>query len=272
MPGALTLKQALEKTGLDRCPQPTTALHHPLDLPSATAYDAQRDVPSLDATSRLSAHLKFGVLSPRQVRDALGKPNTTPHPILRQLHWRDFLSHIAHHFPRVFQESFNPRTHHVAWKGDGEPFQAWCAGQTGFPIVDAGMRQLVQTGRMHNRVRMVVASFLTKDLHVHWRLGERFFAQHLEDYDPALNNGNWQWAASTGCDAQPYFRIFNPWLQQKRFDPEATYIKTWVPELEACSPASIHKGHSNPIAFDYAPPLVEHRQASLVAKSMFTQP
>jgi len=239
--------------------------------PGPDQYTRQRDVPSLQGTTGWSAHLKFGTLSPQRLRASLEKEVGTEHPILRQLFWRDFFHHIAHHFPRVFGESFQPSAQGVSWPGSEEHFEAWCEGQTGFPLVDAGMRELVATGRMHNRVRMVVASFLTKDLEVDWRRGEQFFAQYLEDYDPCINNGNWQWAASTGCDAQPYFRIFNPWLQQKRFDPEALYIKQWVPELQGVDPSCIHRGFQKPISPFYPPPLVDHGEASTRSKSRFAE-
>ena len=143
-------------------------------------------------------------------------------------------------------------------------------GSTGFPIVDAGMRALNRTGYMHNRIRMITASFLVKDLHIDWRWGERYFAQQLVDYDPAVNNGNWQWVASTGCDAAPYFRIFNPWRQQQRFDPEARYIKKWVPELRACTVNALHKIPIQPlIGVDYPPPMVDHQQAVHHVKALY---
>ena len=157
-------------------------------------------------------------------------------PLLRQLYWRDFFTYIAYHFPHVFKQPFQPKFRRIVWKSDPEKFRFWCNGKTGFPIVDAGMRQLNMTGFMHNRVRLIVASFLTKDLHLDWKLGERYFAERLVDYDPCVNNGNWQWAASTGCDTQPYLRIFNPWLQQKKFDPQV-YIHQKVC-ARACAYAS----------------------------------
>ena len=238
------------------------------DLPTALTYQNERDTPSLSSTSSLSAHLKFGTLSPREIRDHLAKQDPQ-HPIIRQLYWRDFLSQIAHHFTYVFEDNFQASTRNIRWPNPKGHFDAWARGQTGFPIVDAGMRQLVQSGTMHNRVRMITASFLVKDLHVDWRQGERFFAQHLTDYDPALNNGNWQWAASTGCDAQPYFRIFNPWLQQKKFDPHATYIKTWIPELANFEAKQIHRHEVSNLG-GYPAPMVQHREACIVAKSLFS--
>ena len=239
------------------------------DRPSSTEYLGQRDVPSISGTSGWSTHLKFGTLSPHLLRESLELEGGVEHPILRQLFWRDFFHHIADHFPRVFGNPFQGWTEKVIWPGKEENFQAWCEGNTGFPIVDAGMRELVATGKMHNRVRMVVASFLTKDLEIDWRMGERFFAQNLEDYDPCINNGNWQWAASTGCDAQPYFRIFNPWLQQKRFDPEGLYVKKWIPEINEVHPSVLHNGFKKPISPFYVPPLVDHGEASIRSKSRF---
>jgi len=234
-------------------------------------YRRMRDIPAQAGTTCLSAHNKFGTVSIREVyhaiRDALG-PN---HLLIQQLFWRDFFQHIAFHFPHVFKGSFRKQYDKIRWENDRRKFKAWCLGRTGFPIVDAGMRQLNTTGYMHNRVRMIVASFLVKDLHIDWRWGEKYFAQKLVDYDPAVNNGNWQWAASTGCDAQPYFRIFNPWRQQKKFDPECRYIKRWLPEVEALSAEQIHKSAQEgaPRPKTYPAPLVDHDMASLKALRMY---
>jgi deoxyribodipyrimidine photo-lyase len=196
------------------------------------------------------------------------------HTLIRELYWRDFFTHIAWHFPHVFGHAFYRHYDAIKWENDNELFSAWCSGRTGFPIVDAGMRELVATGFMHNRVRMIVSSFLVKDLLISWQWGERFFAQHLTDYDPSVNNGNWQWAASTGCDAQPYFRIFNPWLQQKRFDPQCAYIKRWIPELSQYSAAEIHKladraGPSGGRAREYPAPVVQHSIQKIRAEELF---
>jgi deoxyribodipyrimidine photo-lyase len=152
------------------------------------------------------------------------------------LFWRDFYSQIAYFFPYVFGGSFHPQYNALEWDTDPAKFTAWSVGRTGFPIIDVGMRELNATGFMHNRIKMIVASFLIKDLHIDWRWEERYFAQKLVDYDPASNNGNWQWSASTGCDAQPYFRVFNPWLQQRRYDPDCIYIKQRVPQLQSVPP------------------------------------
>jgi deoxyribodipyrimidine photo-lyase len=194
-------------------------------------YERTRDYPALDATSRLSAYLKFGCCSVREAYQGILWQLGNDHPLLRQLYWRDFFTHIAYHFPHVFGQPFLKKFDNLEWENRPDRFAAWCEGRTGFPIVDAGMRELNETGFMHNRVRMIAASFLVKDLHIDWRWGERYFAQRLADYDPCVNNGNWQWAASTGCDAQPYFRIFNPWTQQRKFAADGGYLYRWLPEL-----------------------------------------
>ena len=229
-------------------------------------YHARRDYPALDATSRLSAHLKFGTCSIREAHYAIVQKLGHDHPLLRQLYWRDFFTHTAFHYPHVFGKAFHRRYDKLVWDNNRDSFQRWAEGKTGFPVVDAGMRELNATGFMHNRVRMIVASFLTKDLHISWRWGERYFAQHLVDYDPCVNNGNWQWAASTGCDAQPYFRIFNPWLQQQKFDPDCQYIYRWIPELKGIPVSSIHNWHSKHSVLLYPKPMVDHAWESRVAK------
>ncbi|MDT4329024.1 cryptochrome/photolyase family protein [Methylomonas sp. MED-D] len=236
---------------------------------SCRDYAQNRDFPALAQTSRLSVHLKFGTCSVREAYAAIQHQLGPEHPLLRQLYWRDFFSHIAYRFPHVFGQAFDRRYDAVPWRNNLDDFTAWTKGLTGFPIVDAAMRELKQTGWMHNRLRMVVSSFLVKDLHISWRWGERYFAQHLLDYDPCVNNGNWQWAASTGCDAQPYFRIFNPWLQQQKFDPQCDYIKTWLPELRAYSAKVIHQWASQPLAGAYPPPIVEHGTQSRLIKAQF---
>ncbi|NQV29935.1 MAG: deoxyribodipyrimidine photo-lyase [Candidatus Marinimicrobia bacterium] len=237
-------------------------------LASLGTYDLTRDIPSLAGTSRLSVHLKFGTCSVRevyyQVADTLG----FNHSLIRQLYWRDFYTHIAFYFPSVFGHAFKQKYDLIPWRTNAEDFQRWKEGTTGYPIVDAGMRELLATGFMHNRVRMIVASFLTKQLLIDWKMGERFFAQHLLDYDPCVNNGNWQWSASTGCDAQPYFRIFNPWIQQKKFDPQAVYIKKWVPELAAIPSKQIHR-LSDDAASGYPRPLIDHQLARHRALEVF---
>jgi deoxyribodipyrimidine photo-lyase len=245
------------------------------NLGSHEDYQRERDIPALEKTTGLSAHLKFGTCSIREVHAAIVSVLGEAHPLLRQLYWRDFFTHIAFHFPHVFGHAFHERYNQIPWRNSPRLFEAWCEGRTGFPLVDAGMRQLNSTGFMHNRVRMVAASVLVKDLHVDWRWGEKYFASQLIDYDPAVNNGNWQWAASTGCDAQPYFRIFNPWLQQKKFDPDCLYIKRWVPELKSVDAAQIHglhlpKQHALPPK-GYPVALVDHKTAAIWAREMFAK-
>ncbi|HLP79030.1 MAG TPA: deoxyribodipyrimidine photo-lyase, partial [Acidobacteriota bacterium] len=237
---------------------------------SLSHYDFDRDFPAIQKTTGLSAHNKFGTLSIREVHQQLSQTFGADAAIVKQLYWRDFLTHISIHFPHVYGHAFDTKYEHIAWIWDEKKFLAWCEGKTGFPIVDAGMRQLVSTGFMHNRVRMIVASFLTKDLHIDWRIGEKFFAQHLIDYDPAVNNGNWQWASSTGCDAQPYFRIFNPWLQQEKFDKDAVYIKQWITELKDLSSKEIHALHkTRPAHLSYPTQIVEHADAKETALMLF---
>lgn len=200
-------------------------------------YHLQRDFPYLDATSRLSVHLRFGTVSVRKVVLAARKLNET---WLSELIWREFFMQILWHFPHVVERCFRPEFDRIEWRNDETEFKRWCDGQTGYPLVDAGMRELNKTGFMHNRVRMVVASFLTKHLLIDWKWGERYFAEKLLDYDFSANNGNWQWAAGCGCDAAPYFRIFNPEAQQKKFDPNQEYISRWLPPSETSSPIVDH--------------------------------
>ena len=230
-------------------------------LQNLPTYAFERDFPSHDKTTRLSAHLKFNTCSAREIYYAIVDRLGPYSEIIRSLFWRDFFTLIAFHFPHVFKGAFKTKFNNLKWENNEHMFNLWCQGKTGFPIVDAGMRELNETGFMHNRVRMVVASFLIKDLHINWQWGEKYFATHLIDYDPAVNNGNWQWAASTGCDAQPYFRIFNPWLQAKRFDDDCSYIKKWVPELQSFSPAIIHRWYlekNYELSNDYPSPIIDH--------------
>lgn len=207
-------------------------------------YTEQRDLPAVLGTSRLSVHLRFGTVSIRHLAQKAFLLNET---WLNELIWRDFYMAILYHFPHVVQGAFRPEYNKIAWRNNETEFAAWCSGNTGYPIVDAGMRELNATGFMHNRVRMVVASFLTKHLLIDWKWGEAYFAKKLLDFDLSANNGGWQWAAGSGCDAAPYFRVFNPYLQTERFDKELKYIKKWVPEF------------SNP--FQYAKPIVVHEFA-----------
>jgi deoxyribodipyrimidine photo-lyase len=206
-------------------------------------YKEQRDIPSIQGTSRLSVHLRFGTISIRTLADEAGVLSET---FLNELIWRDFYHMILWHFPKVVDNAFKPDYDKIKWRNNENEFAAWCNGQTGYPIVDAGMRELNETGFMHNRVRMIVASFLTKHLLIDWRWGEAYFAKNLLDFDLAANNGGWQWAAGSGCDAAPYFRVFNPYLQTQKFDPQLKYIRKWVPELEE---------------FSYPKPIVVHEEA-----------
>jgi len=191
-------------------------------------YDQQRNFPAIEGTTKLSVHLRFGTVSIRKLAQVATKKNET---WLNELIWRDFYHMILWHFPQVKTKAFKPAYDKIEWRNNEKEYAAWCEGKTGYPIVDAGMRELNTTGFMHNRVRMITASFLTKHLLIDWRWGEAYFAKKLLDFDLAANNGGWQWAASSGCDAAPYFRVFNPQLQTEKFDPKLEYIKKWVPEL-----------------------------------------
>ena len=207
-------------------------------------YHKQRDYPAVNGTSRIGVHLRFGTVSTRDLVKQAMQHNAT---YLNELIWRDFYQMILWHFPKVGNgHAFKAQYEFIEWRNDEKEFQRWCEGSTGYPIVDAGMRELNATGFMHNRVRMIVASFLTKHLLIDWRWGEAYFAQKLLDFDLASNNGGWQWASGSGCDAAPYFRIFNPYLQTRKFDPKFHYIRKWVPEFEE---------------FTYPKPIVEHEFA-----------
>ena len=190
-------------------------------------YAEKRNTPSIEGTSRLGLHLRFGTISIRRLAESSAKLSAT---FLNELIWRDFYAMILANNQHVAKKAFKPAYDNIPWKQDEKGFEKWCQGKTGYPIVDAGMRQLNETGFMHNRVRMITASFLTKHLLIDWRWGEAYFAKKLLDFDLASNNGGWQWAAGTGTDAQPYFRVFNPQSQTEKFDPELKYIKKWVPE------------------------------------------
>jgi len=206
-------------------------------------YSEHRDIPSIKGTSRLSVHLRFGTIS---IRELARKASTLNATFLNELIWRDFFQAILWHFPKVVTRSFRREYDNIKWRNNENEFAAWCAGKTGYPIVDAGMRELNETGYMHNRLRMITASFLTKHLLIDWRWGEAYFARKLLDFDLAANNGGWQWASGSGCDAVPYFRIFNPSLQTKKFDPELKYTRKWVPEFEELI---------------YPTPIIEHEAA-----------
>lgn len=199
-----------------------------IDLERIQQYRQRRDTPSVVGTSRLGIHFRFGTISIRAAIKIASIHNPT---WLNELIWREFYMMILWHFPHVVTRSFKTAYDRVQWQANEAHFQAWCAGQTGYPLVDAGMRELNATGYMHNRLRMITASFLTKHLLIDWRWGETYFAGKLLDFELSSNNGGWQWAAGSGCDAAPYFRIFNPYLQTQKFDPKHAYIKEWVPEL-----------------------------------------
>ncbi len=239
-------------------------------LPHKSAYAQERDFPAIDATSLLSAHIKFGTLSIREIYHYATLHMPTPTTFLRELLWHDFFTTVAALAPHVYTGAYKSTFDALEWNTDELQFEKWKKGETGFPIVDAGMRELAQTGYMHNRVRMIVASFLIKDLHINWQWGERHFAQMLTDYDPAVNNGNWQWVAGTGCDASPWFRIFNPWLQQEKFDSECVYIKKWVPELAVLSPKEIHDPEAAARRLTgYPAPMCDHRTEAQETKRRF---
>ena len=235
------------------------------------SYKTDRDHLDVEGTSSLSIALRFGTLSVRTVLRWLverKKEGIDTEPFFRQLVFRDFYAHMLYHFPDLAWKNFR-----YEWGGieDEAKHRAFCEGRTGFPVVDAGVRQLLQTGAMHNRVRMICASFYTKDLLLPWQWGERFFARHLNDYDASANVLSWQWSAGTGIDPQPYFRIFNPWLQSKKFDPDAVYIKTWCPELKAIEAGRLH---DEPWMIEHTPehypkPMVRHKEAAAEAQAYF---
>ena len=213
------------------------------ELSVVNTYAETRNFPILDSTSYLGPHLRFGTIGVRQIIAELNPSNEV---FLSELIWREFFMQILFHFPKVVTGNFRPKYDGINWRNKEEDFDKWCRGQTGYPMVDAGMRQLNETGYMHNRVRMVTAGFLCKHLLIDWRLGEAYFAKKLLDFELSSNNGNWQWAAGTGCDAAPYFRIFNPIEQLKKFDKTQGYIKKWISELGTA---------------DYPEPMVEHKFA-----------
>lgn len=229
-------------------------------------YKERRDLPSESGTSRLSIYLKNGSLTSSQILSILNLGDADwdspkgPTQFTKEIAWREFYYSILFHRPDVEHQSFLPQYRDLKWTNNADWFDRWKSGTTGFPIVDAGMRELLQTGWMHNRVRMIVASFLTKDLLIDWRMGENHFMKHLLDGDLAPNNGGWQWAASTGCDPQPYFRIFNPWLQSAKFDPDGTYIRKFIPELARVSVRALHQADLEvERAVDgYPSPIVRH--------------
>jgi deoxyribodipyrimidine photo-lyase len=250
------------------------------DNPPVYGYADGRNRLDVTGTSGLSPYLRFGMISARQaVLAALAAIDAAPHAQARQgaekwlneLIWREFYVDILYHFPHVRGASFRPAYDEIPWENDETVFLAWCRGRTGYPVVDAAMRRLILTGWMHNRARMIAASFLVKDLLVDWRWGERWFMQHLVDGDPAANNGGWQWTAGTGVDAAPYFRIFNPVTQGQKFDPQGAFVRRWLPELSHVPDRFIHQPWTMPveeqrkagcsIGEDYPTPIVDHAWA-----------
>lgn len=238
-------------------------------------YDRDRDRPGVDGTSRLSPYLRFGTISVRECFDAARE--AAADPALRrgtrrwmdELVWREFHAAVLEDNPANLTRSYRREYDAVEWLDDDGEFEAWCAGRTGYPIVDAGMRQLAACGWVHNRVRMVVASFLTKDLLVDWRRGERFFFERLVDGDPASNNGGWQWAASTGTDPQPWFRIFNPTSQGRKFDPDGAYVRRFVPELRDVPDDLVHEPWRAALLADgYPAPIVDHAARRRLARAL----
>jgi deoxyribodipyrimidine photo-lyase len=243
------------------------------------AYADARDYPAVRGPSYLSVHLRFGTMSIRtlarlaweRTHDRRGNSANGARTWLSELIWREFYQQILFHHPHVAGHAFKPAYDRIVWDDDVESFAAWCEGRTGYPLVDAAMAQINRTGYMHNRLRMVVASFLTKDLGIDWRRGEHYFARHLNDFDLAANNGGWQWAASTGCDAQPYFRVFNPITQSQKFDPDGAFIRRYLPQLAGFTNKEIHAPwQTSPqrqrdagcvIGRDYPAPVVEHAAA-----------
>lgn len=262
------LKEFLEKTGMN--------------------YHQNRDFPGINGTSRLSPHLHFGEITPLQIMTEIEQHRINNDLALlpedvnvfhRELGWREFNYHLLHHFPNLAHQNFNAKFNSFPWNSVSENFKKWCRGQTGYPIVDAGMRQLWKTGWMHNRVRMITASFLVKDLLIDWRLGEQWFWDTLLDADHASNPANWQWVAGCGADAAPYFRIFNPVLQSEKFDPSGTYIREWIPEIQNLPDKYIHCPFQAPpnileraeitLGKTYPFPLVDHKKARQFALACY---
>lgn len=230
-------------------------------------YDETRNDLELE-TTRLSAPIKYGIISIREVYHIF-KDNAA---LVRQLIWRDFYAQILDAHPHVLGSALKEHYNNIKWSGSHSHFVKWCNGVTGYPIVDAGMRELNETGYMHNRARLITASFLVKTLLVDWQKGEKYYATKLVDYDPASNNGNWQWVAGTGADSQPYFRIFNPWLQSKEHDPNAEYIKKWIPELNAINVKHLHQWetyYQDYKHIDYPPPIVDYKEQKEKALKMY---
>ena len=250
-----TLKQVKDIISLEEMGFDTVIFHtypnRDISMGIISSYENFRDIPSKNATTRLSIHLRFGTISIRELAKVAYRTNEK---YLNELIWRDFYQMIIYHFPASVHSSFKKKYDQIEWVNNEDEFYKWCEGKTGYPIVDAGMRELNETGFMHNRVRMIVASFLTKHLLIDWRWGEAYFAAKLLDYELASNIGGWQWASSSGCDAAPYFRVFNPLLQQQKFDKDFSYIKKWVKEFNTA---------------DYPSPIVNHEFARERVLSVF---
>jgi deoxyribodipyrimidine photo-lyase len=244
---------------------------------AVSSYREKRNLPGENETSRLSQDLRFGTISPRQIyynclelsREVSATARRSVQSYVNELVWREFYMQILAHFPTVLDRDFNHQFSALSWDENNPGFQRWCQGETGFPIVDAGMRELKATGFMHNRVRMIVAMFLTKDLHIHWKRGEQYFMQKLVDGDIAANNGGWQWCAGTGADAAPYFRVQNPWNQTKEYDPAGKYIKKWVPELRGVDPRWFTRPPVDRFSRDYPLPMVDHATERLETLKRF---
>ncbi len=244
-----------------------------------SAYRVKRNLPGDHLTSRLSQDLRFGTLSPRQAFSSCLEASKEVSATIRQnintyvneLVWREFYMQILAHFPSVLERDFSDQFPGLQWDDNDSAFQRWCQGRTGFPIVDAGMRELNATGFMHNRVRMITAMFLTKDLHIHWRKGEAYFMQKLVDGDIPANNGGWQWSAGTGADAAPYFRIQNPWNQTKSYDPAGKYVKRWVPELREVDSRRFTEPPTELLAKDYPLPMIDHAKERLETLERFNR-
>ena len=245
-------------------------------------YKIARDFPAVKGVSYLSVHNRFGTISIRELARralAMSPGNIGAQTWLSELIWRDFYFQILYHHPHAAESAFRPEYDAIVWPNDDALFTAWCEARTGYPIIDAAMRQLNETGYMHNRLRMIVASFLTKDLLIDWRRGEKYFADKLNDFDLAANNGGWQWAASTGCDAQPYFRIFNPVTQSERFDPHGKFIRRYLPALEKVPDKFIHAPWTLPeaeqlsygviIGREYPAPVVDHATQRTAALALY---
>jgi deoxyribodipyrimidine photo-lyase len=234
-------------------------------------YDKTRDLLSQE-TTHLSCYIKFGCVSIREVYHSIKKKFSIKHSLIRQLIWRDFYYHLGFGFPKVLGAPLKKQYGDIKWSYDKNQWYAWIEGKTGYPIVDAGMRQLLTTGYVHNRARLIVASFLIKNLQHNWLDGEKFFAQQLVDYDVLVNNGNWQWVAGTGADSQPYFRIFNPWAQSKKFDKDCIYIKHWIPELKDVPTKDIHnweKAYTKYSNIDYPKPIVDYKKSRELTLNMY---